>query len=91
MIASLSVSLGIGPAFVLDVVSRENAARSVSLFQSVFWGGNIAGTAVLGLFFQRMGTVTPVLAAAVLPAMSIALLLLIRPRDPGRVRRTASG
>ncbi|HTZ51359.1 MAG TPA: MFS transporter, partial [Spirochaetia bacterium] len=78
LIAFLSVSLGIGPAFVLDVVPGRNAARGVSIFQSVFWGGNIAGTALLGLVYQRLGTVVPVIAAALLPVLGIGFLLPVR-------------
>ena len=47
----------------------------------VFWVGNIAGLVALGLAFQRLGTVAPVLYSALFPVAGIVLLLLIRTRS----------
>ena len=91
LIAFLSVTLGVGPAFVLDVVPRENAARAVSLFQSTYWAGNIAGTAVLGLAFQRVGTVAPVVCGALFPALGVLFLFLIKLREGVRPRQASPG
>jgi MFS family permease len=81
LMAFLSVPTAIGPAYLMDVVPRESAARGVSFFQGVFWAGNIAGLVALGLAFDRLGTVASVLYSALFPAAGIVLLLLIRTRS----------
>ena len=93
-----SIPFSIGPAFVLDVVPPRRAARAVSVFQGMFWAGNIAGMAASGVAFERLGTSVPLLFAAALPAASaLLLLLLVRPQlslpprgpSPARRRRPA--
>jgi MFS family permease len=81
LIGFLSVCLGLGPAFVLDVVPPGSAARGVSLYQTTFWAGNIIGTAALGLAYERLGTTAPVIAASFFPLAGIIFLLLIRRRS----------
>lgn len=82
LVAFLTVPGAVGPAYVMDVVAREDAARGVSFFQAIFWVGNIGGLAALGLAFQRLGTVTPVLYSALFPIVGIIFLLLVRKRPP---------
>jgi len=67
MNAFLSVPFGVGPAYVMDVVPREQAARGVSLFQTSNWAGNIGGMAAGGLAAQRFGIAAPVLCSALFP------------------------
>ena len=81
LIAFITVPGAIGPAYVMDVVAREDAARGVSFFQAIFWVGNIGGLVALGIAFQRLGTVTPILFSALFPVAGIAFLLLIRKRQ----------
>jgi MFS family permease len=76
--AFLSVPFGVGPAYVMDVVPRENAARGVSIFQTLNWVGNIGGMAAGGLAAQRFGIAVPVLYSALFPIAGVVLLLLIR-------------
>jgi MFS family permease len=80
LMAFLSVPTAIGPAYLMDVVPRQSAARGVSFFQGVFWAGNIVGLVALGAAFERLGTVAPILYSALFPAAGIVLLLLIRTR-----------
>jgi predicted MFS family arabinose efflux permease len=82
LISFLSVAGAVGPAYLMDVVPLEDAARGVSFFQAVFWAGNIAGLAALGLAFERLGTVAPILYSALFPIAGILFLLLIRRRPP---------
>jgi MFS family permease len=76
--AFLSVPFGVGPAYVMDVVPRENAARGVSIFQAANWVGNIVGMAAGGLAAQRLGIAAPVLYSALFPVAGVVLLLFIR-------------
>ena len=82
MNAFLSVPFGVGPAYVMDVVPREQAARGVSLFQTSNRAGNIGGMAAGGLAAQRFGIAAPVLCSALFPVAAI-VLLLIRAADSG--------
>jgi MFS family permease len=76
--AFLSVPLGIGPAFVADIVPSGNVAKGVSLFQAMFWGGSIAGMALTGYAFERLGIPFPVLSSALFPIAGAILLSFIR-------------
>jgi MFS family permease len=73
---------GVGPAYVMDLVPKERAARGISLFQSVIWAGNIAGMAVAGLSFDKLGTSTTIMFSSLFPLAGVILLLLIR--EPAR-------
>jgi MFS family permease len=77
--AFISVAMAVGPAYLMDVVPREGTARGVSLFQAVFWAGNIAGMVILGLAFEH-GNAAPILASSLLPLAGIVFLLLIKKR-----------
>jgi MFS family permease len=78
LIASLSGPGAVGPAYLMDVVPRENAARGVSFFQAIFWAGNIGGLVALGVAFGHLGTAAPLLYSALFPVAGIVFLLLIR-------------
>lgn len=78
--AFLAVAGAVGPAYLMDVVAREDAARGVSFFQAIFWVGNIGGFLALGLAFQRLGVVTPILVSALFPVAGAVFLVLIRKR-----------
>jgi MFS family permease len=77
----LGVTGAVGPAYLMDVVAREDAARGLSFFQAIFWVGNIGGLVALGLAFQRLGTATPILFSALFPVAGIVFLMLIRKRQ----------
>jgi len=76
----ISIPFAVGPAYVMDIVPRESAARGVSLFQSMFWAGNIVGMAAGGLAFNKLGTSAPLLFSSLFPIAGVILLLLIRER-----------
>jgi MFS family permease len=73
----LSIS-SVGPAYVMDLVPKEHAARGISLFQSVMWAGNIVGMAAAGLAFAKLGTTTTILFSSLFPIAGVIMLLLIR-------------
>jgi MFS family permease len=72
------VSTSVGAAFVTDFVNPRFFGRGVSLFQSMFWLGNVVGLAVSGFAFQNFGISLALFIATGLPSISIVLLLLIR-------------
>ena len=77
----LSIS-SVGPAYVMDLLPKERAARGISLFQSMVWAGNIVGMAAAGLAFDKLGTNTTILFSSLFPIAGVIMLLLIR--DPTR-------
>jgi MFS family permease len=76
--AFISVTMAVGPAYLMDVTPRESTARGVSLFQAAFWVGNIAGMVILGWAFEHLGNAAPILASVLLPLAGIVFLLSIR-------------
>jgi MFS family permease len=78
--AFLSVPFGVGPAYVMDVVPGEGAARGVALFQAMNWVGNICGMAGGGLAAQRLGISPTVLYSAGFAVAAMALLFFVRER-----------
>lgn len=78
--AFLTIPPSVGPAYVMDIVPRDRAARSVSLFQAAFWVGSIAGMSASGIAFEKLGTFRPILLSSLFPIAGIVLLLLIRER-----------
>jgi predicted MFS family arabinose efflux permease len=86
LFAMLSIPFSVGPAYVMDIVPREKAARGVSLFQSMFWTGNILGMAAGGVAFEKLGISMPILVSSLLPLAGVVLLLLIWDRNRTSVR-----
>lgn len=84
--AFLSVPLGVGSAYVVDIVHSGNVAKGVSLFQAMFWVGSIAGMALTGYAFEKLGIPIPVLVSAFFPIAGAILLLFIR----GKKREAAT-
>lgn len=80
LFAFLAIPFSIGPAYVMDLVPRESAARGVSLIQAMFWTGNIGGMAAGGFAFDKLGTFAPLLFSSLFPIAGIIFLLLIRER-----------
>ena len=76
--AFIGVSWAVGPAFVVDIVPPGNVEKGVSLFQSMFWIGNIAGMACVGYAFEKLGITMPVLASCLFPIAGLTLLLLAK-------------
>jgi MFS family permease len=74
---------GLGPAYVMDLVPKERAARGISMFQSVIWAGNIVGMAAAGLAFEKLGTSATILFSSLFPIAGVILLLLIREQNRG--------
>jgi len=80
LFAALSIVFSVGPAYVMDIVPRENVARGVSLYQTMFWAGSILGMAAGGLAFETLGLAPPLLISGALPVAGVVLLLFIRDR-----------
>ena len=76
--AFISVPLGIGPAYVVDIVHSRSVAKGVSIFQAMFWVGSITGMALTGYAFEKLGIPIPVLVSAFFPIVGAILLLFIR-------------
>jgi DHA1 family tetracycline resistance protein-like MFS transporter len=77
------IPFSVGPAYIMDIVPKERAARGVSLFQTAFWAGTIVGMAATGLAFDKLGTRTPILLSSLFPIVGVILLLLIREQARG--------
>ena len=84
LFAFIGIPFAVGPAYVMDIVPRESAARGVSLFQSLFWAGNIVGMAAGGIAFDKLGTSAPILFSSLFPIAGVVLLLLIREHARGK-------
>jgi len=72
----LNVPQAVGPAYVVDIDPSGNVGRGVSLFQSMFSIGNIAGMAAAGYAIERLGVFSPILVSGLLPIASAVLLFL---------------
>ena len=75
-------SLAVGPAFVVDIVPPGNVEKGASLFQSMYWIGNIAGMACVGYAFEKLGITIPVLASCLFPIAGLSLLLADKSAPP---------
>ena len=71
-------SQAIGPAYVVDINPHGNVGRGVSLFQSIFWVGSIAGMASTGYAIERMGITIPILVSGFFPVAAAVLMLVSR-------------
>ena len=84
----LSVPSSLGPAYVVDIDPAGNVGRGVSLYQSLFWVGCIAGMASTGYAFERWGIAVPLLVSSLFPVAALIQLLFIR--HPVTARRLGS-
>jgi len=76
--AFLNVAWAVGPAYIVDIVPKDGVDRGVSLFQTVYWFGYVAGMACAGFAFARLGLTIPLLVACLFPAAGAVLLLFAR-------------
>jgi MFS family permease len=74
-----TVSTAVGNAFVTDLVPQVSLGRGISLFGVTSWIGGIAGFAITGYAVQNLGIASTFVVAALLPLVSLLLLLPIRP------------
>jgi MFS family permease len=74
-----TVNTAVGNALVADLVPRASLGRGISLFVATSWIGGIAGFALTGFAVAQLGLGSTFLVAALLPAVSVVLLLPIRP------------
>jgi len=88
--AFISVPLGIGPAYVVDIVHSRNVAKGVSIFQAMFWVGSITGMAFTGYAFEKLGIPIPVLVSAFFPIVGAILLLFIREKQEAPITPPAT-
>jgi predicted MFS family arabinose efflux permease len=76
--AFFGVSTAIGPAYVVDANPHGNVGRDLSLFQSMFWIGSIAGMASTGYAVERLGIATTILVSIFFPMAAVILLLFAK-------------
>lgn len=62
----------------MDIVPKESVDRGVSLFQTFYCYGNVAGMACAGFAFARLGLAIPLFIASLFPAAGVVLLLFTR-------------
>ena len=74
------ISNSVGAAMVTDLADPDRLGLSMSLFQDMFWIGNVAGFAISGLMIQRFGISRTLLLGILPPSAAIILLLLVRTR-----------
>lgn len=74
----LAVSWAIGPAYIVDIVPSGGVERAVSLFQALFWFGNVGGMASAGFALGRLGLTIPLLIGSLFPSAGAVLLLFDR-------------
>jgi len=72
------VSNSVGTAWVTDLVPQERLGVGISLFQNMYFIGNVIGFAVTGFAIQSIGIKSTFLLSISLPIMGIILLLPIR-------------
>ncbi len=74
---AVNVSSTVAPALVADLVSREALGRGIGLYNTTGWIGAAIGFAGTGHAVQRIGMLPTLIASAMLPLISIALLLSV--------------
>ena len=72
------VSQGVGAAYVTDLIPSEALGRGMSYFNSTGWIGGIVGFAVAGFSVEQFGLNVTFIFTALLPAIGILLLMMIR-------------
>jgi MFS family permease len=84
LLTGVGVSLGVGPAFVTDLVPQESLGTALSWYGFAPTIGGILGFAVTGHAIQAFGMTTTFIASAILTLLAVALIAYIQ-----RVRRPA--
>ena len=75
---AVSVGRVIGSALTVDLVPQESMGKGISLFSATTWIGGIIGFAGTGYTIQHLGLIPTFILGALLPLMSIILLIPIR-------------
>lgn len=70
----------VGSALVTDLVRQDRLGVGMSLFQVMFWVGNVVGFAITGLMIENIGMAGTFLLGMIPPGIAIVLLLLARPQ-----------
>ena len=75
-----SISFSIGAAFVTDLVPKSSLGTGMSLFRAAGWAGGIIGFVCAGYLIQRLGMTPAFVIGALLPVVSVILLVPLRER-----------
>jgi MFS family permease len=73
-----NVGKDVGAAYITDLVNQESLGRGMSLFQGMFWIGQMIGYTVAGVEFEKLGIETALFLSAMLSVISIILMIFIR-------------
>jgi MFS family permease len=85
LLAVLGISVGIGPAFVADLVPPARVGAAMPLFQAAYYLGSLAGMSVLVPTAGAIGMPWTLAAAAAVTAFGVVLILCVRqPRAAAR-------
>jgi MFS family permease len=78
-----SLRISVGSALANDLLPRESLGRGLGLFTAMTWIGGIIGFSASGHALEHLGLVPTLIGSAVLPLLSIVLLVPIRSaREP---------
>jgi MFS family permease len=84
-----AVNGAVGSALVADLISKNLLDRALAFFSSTAWLGGVIGFALAGLAIEGFGFTPTFLVAALLPLISILMLIPIRvPKSTGRMDKT---
>jgi len=72
------VSNTVGSALVTDLVQQDRLGWSMSLFQDMFWVGNVIGFAITGLLIENIGMPNTFLLGIIPPSVAIILLVFAK-------------
>jgi len=76
LLLGVNASIGVGSAFIIDIVPQQVLGRALSLFAATAWIGGIVGLGITGAAFDVFGRRMTFTAGIALPVMAIVLLLI---------------
>jgi len=76
--AQNAVSGAVSSALVADLIPKSSLGKAMAFFSATSWIGGAIGFAATGLAVQALGDSPTFLVAAILPLLSVVLLIGIR-------------
>lgn len=73
-----NVGKDVGAAYITDIVNTETLGRGMSLFQAMYWIGQMIGWSVAGVGFENIGIETTLFLSAALSMIAVILAISIR-------------